>query len=62
MTLKHSVVLADGERIAQSTPIEMLLSQDFQLKINDVTYNVTAPHLGMRYPHDDDDDVGPCAH
>ncbi|ELT99754.1 hypothetical protein CAPTEDRAFT_226862 [Capitella teleta] len=37
----------DGERIAQSTPIEMLLSQDFQLKINDVTYNVTAPHLEL---------------
>lgn len=37
---------ADGERIAQSTPIETLLSDAFQLKINDNVYSVNPPHAG----------------
>jgi len=35
--------LVDGDRLAKSTPIDVLLRQDFRVVINDLQYTVTSP-------------------
>ncbi|XP_015200655.1 calcium uniporter regulatory subunit MCUb, mitochondrial [Lepisosteus oculatus] len=41
-----SVLSTDGMKISSSTSIENLLSKDFQLLINDVTYDVHSSNIG----------------
>ena len=33
----------DGERLAKSTPIDVMLRQDFHIIINDLHYTATTP-------------------
>lgn len=39
-------LLADGERVANTTLMDSLLDKDFQLTINDAVYNVRSPEKG----------------
>ena len=41
-----TVYSTDGNRIAKSTGLDMLLQSDFDLKINDLKYRVQVPHEG----------------
>jgi len=44
MTLSHSSwLIVDGERLAKSTPIDVLLRQDFYMVINDLQYTASSP-------------------
>jgi len=36
-------VSIDGDRLAKSTPIDVLLRQDFHIVINDLQYTVSTP-------------------
>ncbi|KAG9347067.1 hypothetical protein JZ751_005994 [Albula glossodonta] len=38
-----AVLTADGQRVASTTSLETLLSKDFQILINDITYRVHSP-------------------
>lgn len=42
----------DGVRLAQNTSLGILVSRPFQLKINELTYNVESPQeLGILEPY-----------
>ena len=38
--------VTDGHRIAKSTPVDLLMQQDFHLVINDQTYAVSPSQIG----------------
>ena len=41
-----SLFTVDGNKIAQSTGVDLLLQSDFDLKINDTKYRVEVPEDG----------------
>lgn len=40
------IILADGQRVANTTVIDTLVDKDFQLVINDAVYDVASPEKG----------------
>lgn len=40
------ILLADGQRVANTTVIDTLVDKDFQLVINDAVYDVASPEKG----------------
>ena len=37
----------EGTRISNATPIDILMQQDFQLKVNDKSYDIVPPKPGI---------------
>ncbi|CAF0781865.1 unnamed protein product [Didymodactylos carnosus] len=42
---RAAIHLSDGSRLSRNTPIEVIFEQEFQLKINETTYDVQPPYL-----------------